>query len=161
DRQAPKAATGQPFFLYFALTAPHTPILPTPPWPGKSGLNAYGDFVMQVDQVVGQVVVALERGGAAGNTLVILTSDNGCSPAANFGELAAKGHHPSGHFRGAKADIYDGGHRIPLLVSWPGHVRAGASSDQLVCLTDLLATCAEVVGEKLPDGAGEDSVSLL
>src|SRR5262249_40533945 len=141
DRQAPKAAAGQPCFLYFALTAPHTPILPTPPWQGKSGLNAYGDFVMQGDQGLGQGVAGLGRGGAAGNTLLIFASDNGCSPAANFGELAARGHHPSAQFRGAKADVYDGGHRIPLLVSWPGRVRAGASSDQLVCLTDLMATC--------------------
>jgi arylsulfatase A-like enzyme len=160
-RQAPQARKGRPFFLYLALTAPHTPILPAKEWQGKSGLNAYGDFVMQVDATVGQVLGALEAGGLARDTLVIFTSDNGCSPSANFAELAAKGHHPSYHFRGHKADIFDGGHRIPFLVRWPGRVKPGSRSDQLICLTDLLATCADVVGARLPDSAGEDSVSLL
>ncbi len=161
DRQAPQAKQGRPFFLYLPLNAPHTPILPTPPWQGKSGINAYADFVMQVDATVGQILDALGRAGVAENTLVIFTSDNGCSPMANFAELAAKGHHPSYHFRGHKADIYDGGHRIPFLVRWPAGVKAGTTSDQLICLTDLLATCAALVGAKLPDHAGEDSVNLL
>jgi arylsulfatase A-like enzyme len=160
-RQAPKAREGKPFFLYLPLNAPHTPILPTAEWQKKSGINAYADFVMQVDATVGQVLEALERGGVADNTLVILTSDNGCSPAANFAELAAKGHHPSYHFRGYKADIFDGGHRIPFLVRWPAQVKAGTTSDQLICLNDLMATCAEILGVKLPDAAGEDSVSIL
>ncbi len=155
------ARGGRPFFLYLALTAPHTPILPTADWKGKSGLNAYGDFVMQVDATVGGVLDALDRAGVAERTLVFFASDNGCSPAANFPELAAKGHHPSYHFRGHKADIFDGGHRIPFLVRWPGRVRAGSTSNQLVCLTDLMATCAEMLGTRLPDSAGEDSVSLV
>src|SRR5262249_26578999 len=160
-RQAPSAKAGKPFFLYLPLNAPHTPILPTNDWKGKSGLNAYGDFVMQVDAVVGQVVAALERGGIAADTLVILTSDNGCSPQANFAELAAKGHHPSYHFRGHKADIFDGGHRIPFLARWPARVKPGSTSDQLICLTDLMATCTDILGVRLPDSAGEDSVSIL
>lgn len=160
-QQAPKAREGRPFFLYLPLNAPHTPILPVREWQGKSGLNVYGDFVMQVDATVGQVLEALERGGIARDTLVIVTSDNGCSPAANFAELAAKGHHPSYHFRGHKADIFDGGHRIPFLVRWPGQVKPGSSSAQLICLTDLLATCADILGVKLPETAGEDSVSVL
>src|SRR5262249_48888528 len=151
----------KPFFLYLALTAPHTPILPTKEWQGKSGLNAYGDFVMQVDDTVGRVLDALDKAGVADNTLVFVASDNGCAPAANFAELAEKGHHPSYHFRGYKADIFDGGHRTPFLVRWPGKVKAGSTCDQTVCLNDLMATCAEVVGAKLPDDAGEDSVSLV
>ena len=97
----------------------------------------------------------------AQDTLVILTSDNGCAPYAGFDELVAKGHNPSYHFRGYKADIYDGGHRLPFIARWPGKVKAGSTSDQLICHTDLLATCAEIVGAKLPANAGEDSVSIL
>jgi arylsulfatase A-like enzyme/predicted neuraminidase len=159
--RGPKAKKGEPFFLYLALTAPHTPILPTKEWQGKSGLNAYGDFVMQVDAAVGEVLDALDRAGLAENTLLMVASDNGCSPAANFPQLAEKGHNPSYHFRGHKADIFDGGHRIPLLVRWPGQVKPGTTCDQTVCLNDLMATCADVLGAKLPDDAGEDSVSLV
>jgi arylsulfatase A len=160
-RQGPKAKEAQPFFLYMPLNAPHTPILPTKEWQGKSGLNAYGDFVMQVDRTVGEVLDALEKAGLTENTLVILASDNGCSPQANFKQLRAKGHDPSYHFRGHKADIYDGGHRIPFIARWPGKIKPATSSDQLICLTDLMATCADVLGVKLPASAGVDSVSLL
>lgn len=156
-----KQKAGEPFFLYLPFTAPHTPIAPTPEWQGKSGLNPYGDFVMEVDAMISQVLRALEESGLAGNTIVFLASDNGCSPSAKFDELQAKGHFPSADFRGTKADIFDGGHRIPFIVRWPGQVKAGSHCDQTVCLTDLLATCAEIVGEKLPPNAGEDSVSLL
>jgi arylsulfatase A len=151
----------RPFFLYLALTAPHTPILPSREWQGRSRLNSYADFVMQVDFSVGKVLSALSANGLADNTLVIFTSDNGCSPAADFPALAAKGHHPSAHFRGHKADIFDGGHRIPFLVRWPGRIKPGSTSDQVICLTDLMATCAELLGKRLPDSAGEDSVSIL
>lgn len=150
-----------PFFLYFPLPAPHTPILPTAEFVGKSGTNSYGDFCLQVDDVVGQVKVALERNGVAENTILIFTSDNGCSPRADYAELAQVGHNPSYHFRGHKADIYEGGHRIPLLVRWPATIRPGAVSDETVCLVDLLATCAAIVDAPPPDDAGEDSVSNL
>jgi arylsulfatase A-like enzyme len=159
--RAAAAKAGTPFFLYLPLNAPHTPILPTAEWQGKSGLNAYGDFVLQVDAAVGQILRTLDERGLAENTLVVFTSDNGCSPAAKIDEMVAKGHDPSYHFRGHKADIFDGGHRIPFLVRWPARIKAGSTSDQLICLTDLMATCTEIVGAKLPDNAGEDSVSLL
>ena len=116
---------------------------------------------MQVDAAVGEVLDALEERGLAEQTLVIFTSDNGCSPEAKFPELLARGHDPSRGFRGHKADIFEGGHRVPFLVRWPGVVAPGRRSDQLICLTDLMATCAEVLGERLPDAAGEDSVSIL
>jgi arylsulfatase A len=160
-RQAPAARRGQPFLLYFPLNAPHAPIAPSDEWHGKSGINDYADFVMQVDDTVGRVAAALEAGGIADDTLIIVTSDNGCSPTADFNALAAKGHFPSYHFRGYKADIYDGGHRIPFIARWPAKVAAGSQSDQLVCLTDLMATLADLIDLRLPDGAGEDSVSLL
>ncbi len=156
-----RSRTGKPFFLYLPLNSPHTPIAPTPEFAGKSGLNSYADFTIQTDQVVGQVMEALERTGAAKNTLVVFTSDNGCSPQANYPELLGKGHNPSHVFRGHKADIFEGGHRVPFIVRWPGQVKAGAQSEETICLTDLMATCADLVGAKLPDHAGEDSVSIL
>jgi len=155
------AKNGQPFFLYLPLASPHTPIAPTEAWQGKSGLNPYADFVMQTDAALGEVMAALDKNGVAENTLVIVTSDNGCSPQAKFEELVPKGHNPSYVFRGNKADIYEGGHRIPFLVRWPGHVPAGTRSEQTTCLTDFMATVADIVGEKLPADAGEDSVSML
>jgi arylsulfatase A len=156
-----RAESKSPFFLYFALTAPHTPILPTEQFRGKSKTNAYGDFVLQVDWTVDQVVKALKRNGMEENTLIIFTSDNGCSPMADFEELESFGHDPSYVFRGYKADIYEGGHRIPFIVRWPGKVKANSVCDDTVCLTDLMATAAEITGVKLPDNAGEDSVSIL
>lgn len=156
-----RAADKKPFFLYLALNSPHTPIVPTKKWQNKSGLNAYGDYVMQTDATVGLVLTALDKLKLADRTLVIVTSDNGCSPHANFPLLESKGHYPSCHFRGFKADIFDGGHRIPFIVRWPGKVKAGTTSDQIICLTDLMSTCAELLGAKLPDNAGEDSVSIL
>jgi arylsulfatase A len=156
-----RAAAGEPFFLYMPLASPHTPIVPSEEWQGKSGIGSYGDFVMETDWAVGEVLAALEKAGVAKNTLVIMTSDNGCSPAAKIPDLQAKKHFPNGDLRGHKADIFDGGHRIPFLARWPERVKAGSRSAQTICLTDLMATCAEIVGEKLPDDAGEDSVSIL
>lgn len=153
--------SGKPFFVYLALASPHTPIVPTEPWQGKSGLSAYADFVMETDWAVGEVLAALRKHGISDNTLVIFTSDNGCSPAAGIPELERKGHFPSETRRGNKADIFDGGHRVPFVVSWPAKIRPGTKTDQLVCLTDLLATCSDILGTKLPDSAGEDSVSIL
>jgi arylsulfatase A-like enzyme len=158
---AAAAKSGKPFFLYVPLASPHTPILPTPEWRGKSGLNPYADFVMQTDACIGEMMDAVEKAGVADDTLIVVTSDNGCSPQAKFDELLAKGHNPSHVFRGHKADIFDGGHRVPFIVRWPARVKAGTTSEQTVCLTDLMATAAEIVGAKLPDGAGEDSVSFL
>lgn len=159
--QAAAARDGKPFLLYFPLNAPHAPVVPNDEWRGKSGINDYADFVMQVDDTVGRVLAALDAGGIADNTLIFVTSDNGCSPTANFKALAAKGHFPSYHFRGYKADIFDGGHRVPFIARWPGKVAAGSHSDQTICLTDFMATLADIVDVKLPDDAGEDSVSIL
>lgn len=160
-QHAADARQGKPFFVYLALASPHTPIAPSPAWQGKSGLNPYADFVMETDACVGQVLGVLQTEHLAENTLVLVTSDNGCSPQADFPTLFAKGHHPSYVFRGAKADIFEGGHRVPLLVRWPGHVPAGSTCDQLVGLVDVLATCADLLGARLPDSAAEDSVSFL
>jgi arylsulfatase A-like enzyme len=151
----------KPFFLYLPLASPHTPIEVAPEWRGKSGLNPYADFVMQTDAAVGQMMQALDDAGLAANTLVIFTSDNGCSPQAKYEELLARGHNPSGPWRGHKADIFEGGHRIPFIARWPGQVKAGSSCDQTICLTDLWATAADILGAKPSANAAVDSVSIL
>lgn len=151
----------KPQFIYFPLPAPHTPILPTAAFRGKSGTTDYGDFVLMCDDAVGQILDELDRQGMADDTLVIYTSDNGCSPMADYPELAGFGHNPSHVFRGHKADIFEGGHRVPLLARWPKGMKAGASCDQTVCLSDLLATVAEITHTPLLDHEGEDSVSMM
>jgi arylsulfatase A len=163
----------QPFFLYHPLTSPHTPLSVADEWKGKSGLGLYGDWVMQTDWSVGEVLKAVDASGVAGNTMVVLTSDNGYAPyigvddemgrdkQGRVKEMEAKGHYPSAHLRGYKSDIWEGGHRVPFFVRWPGVTKPGTSSSQLICHTDLMATCAEIVGASIPANAGEDSVSLL
>ncbi len=164
------AKTRDPFFLYLPLTSPHTPLAVAEKWKGRSGLGLYGDWVMQTDAAVGAVLAALDRTGKAADTLVLFTSDNGCAPyvgverddhRGRVQDLEARGHYPSAGFRGYKSDIWEGGHRIPLIARWPGRIRAGSSSNVLVCLTDIFATGAEATGARTPAGAGEDSVSFL
>ena len=151
----------EPFLVYMPLTSPHTPLAVNGEWKDKSSLNLYADFVMETDAVVGRVLDALEKSGAAKNTLVLFTSDNGCAPYAGVKDLEAKGHYPSGPLRGYKADAWEGGHRVPFIVRWPGVVTPGTECRQLVAQADILRTLAEVWNVTLPDGAGEDSFSLL
>lgn len=151
----------KPFFAYVPLAAPHTPIVPTEKWQGRSDINPYADFVMQIDADMGRLLGALEEHGIVDNTLVIFTTDNGCSPQAKFAELHAAGHYPSYIYRGHKADLYEGGHRVPMIVRWPGEVKAGSESDQLIGQIDFMATFAEMLGAKLEPTQGEDSVSFL
>jgi len=158
DEQANNDA---PFYLYFPLPAPHTPILPTADFVGRSGTNSYGDFCLQVDDLVGQLMAVCERNNMTDNTIFIFTSDNGCSNRVDYAELATFGHNPSYIFRGHKADIYEGGHRIPLIIRWPDVIAPNSVCDETVCLVDFLATCADILGDPLPDDAGEDSVSNL
>ena len=155
------AKDGTPFFLYLPLTAPHTPLAVNKPWEGRSGLNRYADFVMETDAVVGRVLDALHKTGGADNTLVLFTSDNGCAPYIGVAELEQKGHYPSGPLRGYKSDAWEGGHRVPFVVRWPGVVKPGSVCGQLVHQADLMATCADILHVKLPDDAAEDSYSLL
>ncbi|MAI74089.1 MAG: arylsulfatase [Rhodopirellula sp.] len=158
---ASRTGNPKPFFLYVPLGSPHTPIVPSPKWQGKSGLGSYGDFVMQTDNVLGEITAALNKNGKLHNTLLIFTSDNGCSKAADIKNLADKGHRVSAHLRGSKADLWDGGHRLPFIVRWPGKVSPGTVCDQLICHTDLFASLAEITHQPLPPGAAEDSVSFL
>jgi len=151
----------KPFFAYIPLPSPHTPIVPTPKWQGKSGINNYADFVMQTDDFVGQIVKALDAKGISENTLLIVTSDNGCSPKGDFATLEKHGHFASAQFRGAKADIWEGGHRVPFLVKWPKVIKPGSVSDTITCQVDLLATCAEILDAPLAKNEGVDSESIL
>lgn len=151
----------QPFFVYMALTSPHTPLVPAKEFQGKSGLGGYGDFCIQTDATVGLVLDALKRTGLEKDTLIVFTSDNGCAPYIGVKGLEKKGHFPSGPYRGYKADIFDGGHRIPYIVRWPGKVKAGTKNSELICLTDFMATFADLAGAKIPEHAGEDSISAL
>lgn len=159
--RAADAKAGKPFFLYLPLASPHTPILPNKEWQGKSGLNPYGDFVMETDAAIGTLLKTLDEEGLADDTFIVFTSDNGCSPSAKYDELLPKGHNPSAEFRGHKADIYDGGHRVAFMVRWPAGVKAGQKSAHLVCLTDFMATAADIIGYQVPETAAEDSFSFL
>ena len=181
----------EPFLLYFSLTSPHTPLAVNNKWQDKSGISMYADLVMETDWVIGQVLEALEKSGASNNTLVIFASDNGCASyvgnttpeeAADttyndwshysprnmnqLSDLPVKameeiGHFPSGPLRGYKSDVWEGGHRVPFIVRWPGKIEPGSISNQLVHQADLMRTIAEVIGVSLPPDAGEDSFSLL
>jgi arylsulfatase A-like enzyme len=155
-----KTNPAKPFFIYIPLNAPHTPIVPTKEFQGASGINPYADFVKQVDHDVGRLMASLEKQGLTENTLVIFTADNGCSPAANITELQKASHEPSYIYRGHKADLYEGGHRVPFLVRWPAKVKPGVSP-ALVGQIDFLATFAEITGATVPAAMAEDSVSFL
>ena len=166
----PAAKAGKPFFLYVALTAPHTPLSPSAAFEGKSRIGLYGDFVMETDHCVGRVMGALRAQGVDRNTLVVATSDHGPAPyagrsrKATFDQLRAlekDGHYSSGIYRGYKFAIYEGASRVPYVVRWPGVVTPGTQCDRLVGLQDLMATLAEVVGCELKAGQAPDSISLL
>ena len=146
----------KPYFLYLALTAPHTPWLPLPKYRGRSGAGDYGDFVAMVDDMLGRVLDAI---GDKSNTLVIFTSDNGADWKVE--DKAKFSHRANASWRGEKADIWDGGHRIPFLARWPGKIKPGTVCDQLGCLTDFTATAAALTGAELPRNAAEDSYNLL
>ncbi len=155
------AAGDSPFFLLYSMTSPHEPISPSAAFQGASGIAPIADFVMETDWSAGQVVAAVDEAGIAEDTIVVFTADNGHSHYTGWEDLIDAGHMPSGEFRGHKGDIWEGGHRVPLVVRWPGKVRPGTASDQLVSLTDLFATCMDVIGEPLPSEAAEDSISFL
>ena len=126
-------------------------LMPTREFDGKTHATSYGDFVTQVDADIGAILAALEKHSLAKNTLVIVTSDNGFAPAADVPAHARVHHDPSGGYRGYKSDLFEGGHRIPFIARWPAVIRAGGTSDALVEQLDLFATCAEILGAKIPD----------
>jgi arylsulfatase A-like enzyme len=170
-------AKGKPFFLYMPLTAPHLPVVPNQQFRGRSRAGDYGDFVVEMDSTVGAVLDVLDRTRLSGNTIVLFTSDNGglwhwwdfretddvalgrISERGKY--LKSRGHQSNAYLRGTKADIWEGGHRVPFLVRWPGRIKPGTVSDDLVCLTDVLATVAEITSTPLAGDAAEDSFSAL
>ena len=164
----------QPFFLYFPLTAPHKPVSPHPRFVGKTELGLYGDFVHQVDAVVGRVLQAIDDAGVSDNTLVIYSSDNGSFMFRETNqenkdhvedETIQRFHidrHTANHvYRGTKADIYEAGHRVPFFARWPQRIKAASTSETTVCLTDIFATVADAIGQAVPEGAAPDSFSML
>lgn len=169
--------TKEPFFLYAPLTSPHLPVVTNQEYRGRSGAGDYGDFVVETDAFVGAVLETLDRTGLAGNTLVVFTSDNGglyhwweakeaddlkyYQVSGRAAHIRGLGHQGNAWMRGTKADIWEGGHRVPFLVRWPGKTPAGTVSGELVELTDLFATAAAIVGADLPDGVAPDSYNLL
>ena len=149
----------EPFFLYLPLAAPHTPWVPKDDYNGKSKAGQYGDFVQMVDAGIGEVLDALEKNGVYENTLVFFASDNGPFWKPEFIE---RFDHKAAHiYRGMKADIWDGGHRIPFIVSWPGKIAANSQSNQLTTLTNFISTVAGIVGDEPESGVGMDSYSIL
>lgn len=149
----------QPLFLYVPFASPHTPWLPTDEFRGTSEAGEYGDFVVMVDDAIGQIMAALDRTNMADETLLVVTSDNGSFWVQN--DIERYNHLSNGTLRGMKADIWEGGHRVPFLVRWPGIVPANSTNDQTIAHTDMLATFAAVSGATLPTNAGEDSYNLL
>ena len=158
---AESAQKNEPFLVYLPLTSPHTPLAVNAEWKDRSHLNLFADLVMETDAVVGRVLDALEKNGVAENTLVIFTADNGCAPYIGVKDLEQMGHYPSGPLRGYKADAWEGGHRVPFIIRWPGTVKPNCVCNQLVYQADFLRTFADVFGVNLPDNAGEDSFSLM
>jgi arylsulfatase A-like enzyme len=154
---------GHPFFLYLAPRNIHSPLKPNARFAGTSAVGVYGDFIHELDWSVGQILDALDRFRVANNTLVVFSSDNGGVPPVRQETVPAQvmGHRINGPLRGQKTEVFEGGHRVPFIVRWPGRAKAGVTSDALVANTDLLATCADIVDRPLPNNAGEDSYSFL
>ncbi|MDE0622671.1 MAG: arylsulfatase [Bryobacterales bacterium] len=156
-----RAQSDKPFFLFYSMTSPHEPISPSQPFQDKSGIAPIADFVMETDWSAGQVIQAVDEAGIADDTIVIFTADNGHSHYTGWEPLVEAGHMPSGPYRGHKGDIWEGGHRVPLVVRWPGKIAPHSQSDQLVSLTDIFATSLAVVEADLPQNGAEDSISFL
>lgn len=156
-----KQRKGKPFFLYLATTNIHHPFTPAKRFQGTSQCGLYGDFIHELDWIVGEILACLEDNGLSDNTLVIFTSDNG--GMFNFGGQAAfkAGHRQNGDLLGFKFGVWEGGHRVPMIVRWPGKVKAGTTSNQLISNVDMLATFAAVTGQKLDKTQQADSVNML
>jgi len=152
---------GKPFFLYHAMQAVHLPSFPAGKFKGKTSAGPHGDFIFEMDYIVGELLHTIDSLGVAGNTLVMFASDNGPEVLSVLNMRKTYGHDGARPWRGVKRDQWEGGHRIPFIVRWPGKVKPNSTSDQLLSLTDIMATCAEITGVKLPGNAAEDSYSML
>ncbi len=159
-KQQVQRAPQQPFFLYHAMHAAHLPSFAAPEFQGKTKAGPHGDFIAELDHVVGELLTTLDQLGVADNTLILFSSDNGPETTSVVHMRADHQHDPARPWRGVKRDNWEGGHRVPLIVRWPKQVAAG-TSDATVCLTDVMATCAALTGAKIPADAAEDSFSFL
>ena len=156
---AQAAREGKPWFLYFSPLAPHRPVVPNKDFKARSAAGPYGDFVAEVDWAVGEILSAIERAGAGDDTLLIVTSDNGPEVDA-YRRVQEYEHASMGLLRGVKRDLWEGGHRVPFLARWPAEIPARKVQDEVICLTDLMATIAAIVGFRLPQDAAEDSYDM-
>ncbi len=156
-----RTSPDKPFFLYHATQAVHLPSFAGEGFRGKTQAGPHGDFIFELDQIVGELMKHLDKLGIADNTLVLLSSDNGPETTSVIHMRSDHAHDPAKPWRGMKRDSWEGGHRVPFIVRWPGHVKSGSVSDQLVCLTDVMATVAAITGAELTRAAAEDSFNLL
>lgn len=156
-----KGQKQKPFFLYFATTNIHHPFTPAPQFVGTSDCGIYGDFVHELDWIVGEIMQTLKQVGVEENTLVIFTSDNGGMINETGQKTLQQGHKLNGDLLGFKFDAWEGGHRIPFIVNWPKKIKNGAVSEQLICNVDMLATFAALSGQILTEGQGQDSKNML
>jgi len=157
-----QAGGEKPFFLYFAQRNVHTPLVPHPRFENTSEIGVYGDFINELDWSVGEILKTLEEEGILDETLIFFASDNGATERHTpVTHVNYNGHRANGPLRGQKSEVFEGGHRIPFIARWPGHIPAGTTSDQVLALTDMMATLAHLVGAPLPDSAGPDSFDML
>lgn len=150
----------QPFFLYVPFPSPHAPIIPNDEFDGKAKAGPYGDFVVETDDACGRILKAIEEIGQTGNTIVVFSADNGPERYA-YARKEKFGHWSSDPLRELKRHIYEGGHRVPTIIRWPGVIKPGTTSDALFAQTDLMATFASLTGYELPRNAAEDSFDFL
>ncbi|TAJ15779.1 sulfatase [Marinilabiliaceae bacterium JC017] len=148
----------QPFFLYFPMSAPHTPWFSAKEFQGKSQAGVYGDFVVMVDAMVGKILATMDK-KTADNTMIIFTSDNGSNWLPQ--DIEQFNHRANGPYIGMKSDVWEGGHRVPFIVRWPKSIKGASRSNEVICTTDLMATCAALTNQRLANDAGEDSYNLL
>ncbi|WP_225035241.1 sulfatase family protein [Winogradskyella sp. SM1960] len=152
----------QPFFMYIPLPSPHNPVLPIAPWKGQSDIGSpYADFVIMIDDLMGNIFKTLKEQGIEDNTLVVFTSDNGYATTNDLKTLRQKKHSPSYIYSGYKGSYFEGGHRVPFLVKWPGKIKPNSVSDTTICTTDFMATCADIIGYDFKDNEAEDSFSMM
>ena len=156
-----KESPEQPFFLELSTQAVHLPSIPADQYKGKTDFGPHGDFIYQLDQTVGQIMNTLDELGLTDNTLVFFSSDNGPEVPTVIHMVRKYDHHGAHPWRGLKRDNWEGGHRVPLIVRWPGTIQPGSVSDQLTSLTDVVATCAAIVDYDLPHDSAEDSINML
>ena len=156
-----KSKSKKPFFLYHSMNAVHLPSFAAKQFQGKSKAGPHGDYLYEMDYIVGELMKTLKKLRMADNTIVMFSSDNGPETTSVVNMRAKFGHDGARPWRGVKRDDWEGGHRVPFIVKWPGKVRGRSISDQTICLTDVIATCAEITGFKLPEDSAQDSVSVL